>query len=66
MKTKLNPSKKKRRIGCWLIVSQQQKGSLAHVFCRRTSFSCIIVSAQIALMKRDDVDIEGGWKIGEP
>ena len=30
------------------------------------SFSCIIVSALVALMKRDDVDIEGGWKVGEP
>lgn len=30
------------------------------------SFSYIIVSAQVALMKRDDVDIEGGWKVGAP
>lgn len=30
------------------------------------SFSYFIVSARAALMKRDDVDIEGGWKVGEP
>lgn len=64
MKTKLNSSK--RKIRCWLIVSQQQKGSLALVSRRGIPFSYIIVSAQIALMKRDDVDIEGGWKVGEP
>jgi hypothetical protein len=29
-------------------------------------FHVFIFSALVALLKRDDVDIEGGWKVGEP
>jgi hypothetical protein len=43
----------------------QQKGFIARLWLKG-SFSYIIVSAQVALMKRNDVDIEGGWKVGEP
>jgi len=63
VKTKLNQSK--TMIRCWLIASQQQKGPLAH-FCAWRMSSYFIVSAQAALMKRNDVDIKGGWKVGEP
>ena len=53
-------------VGRMLVSSAATKRFYFACLWLKGSFSNIIVSAQAALMKRDDVDIEGGWKVGEP
>lgn len=48
-----------------LIKLQIQRGLTSLILQRKTQRTYASGSAQYALMKRDEVDIEGGWKVGE-